>query len=61
VSKIVWMTGPPGSGKTTIARGLAEHFPKSLHIQVDHLREMMVNGVASPDAGFTEEANQQFQ
>ena len=61
MSKIVLMTGPPGSGKTTIASEVAKKFPKSLHIQVDHLREMMVNGVELPDSGFTDEANRQFQ
>ena len=55
------ITGPPGSGKTTIAREIAQRFPKSIHIQVDHLREMMVNGIKLPDNDQTEESNQQFQ
>lgn len=55
------MTGPPGSGKTTIAKEIAKHFPKSLHIQVDQLREMMANGIALPSDGWTEDADQQFR
>ena len=61
MNKIVLIMGPPGSGKTTISRGVAKHFPKSLHIQADDLRGMMVNGIALPDGGFTEETNRQFQ
>ena len=61
INKIVLMMGPPGSGKTTIGREVAKHFPKSPHIQVDDLRDMMVNGAALPDGGFTEEADRQFQ
>ena len=61
MKKIVLMMGPPGSGKTTIGREVAKHFPKSMHIQVDNLRDMMVNGEALPDGGFTEEADRQFQ
>jgi predicted kinase len=61
MNKIVLIMGPPGAGKTTIARQVAKHFPKSLHIQVDDLRDMMVNGAALPDGGFTEEADRQFQ
>jgi predicted kinase len=61
MNKIVLITGAPASGKTTIARLLAEHFPKSLHVQVDRLREMMVKGVELPDHGWTDETTRQFQ
>ena len=59
--RIILVTGAPGSGKCTVARRLAQHFPKSLHLQVDHLREMMVNGVALPGSGWNDEITQQFQ
>jgi predicted kinase len=62
VNSIIFITGPAGSGKTTIARQVAQHFPKSLHIQVDHLREMMVNGVELPSGGgWNEEVGRQFR
>ena len=61
MNKIVFITGAPASGKSTIARRVAEHFPKSLHIQVDQLREMMVTGAEMPDHNWTDEAARQFQ
>ena len=61
MNSIVFVTGAPASGKSTIARKVAEHFPKSLHIQVDHLRDMMVSGAELPDHEWTEEASRQFQ
>jgi predicted kinase len=57
---IILVTGPPGSGKSTIARGIAEHFPKSVHLNVDDLREMMVNGF-EPPGEWTDEAEAQFR
>jgi gluconate kinase len=62
MQNIVFITGAAGSGKSTIGRRVAEHFPRSLYLPVDHLREMMVNGIALPDGrGWTDEAIQQFQ
>ena len=52
---IVFITGGPASGKTTVARQVAEHFAKSIHIRMDDLREMMVSGVEMPTHGWTDE------
>jgi predicted kinase len=62
MNKIVLITGMSGSGKSTVGRLVAEHFSKSMHIDVDKLRHMMVKGRAVPDlAGFSEAAYQQCQ
>lgn len=73
MNNIILITGMAGSGKSTVGRLVAEHFPKGLHINVDVLREMMVKGYAAPkvpeggftpeapEDNFTEEITQQFQ
>jgi predicted kinase len=62
MNNIVFITGPAGSGKSTIAHLLAKQFPKSLHLQVDHLRDMMVNGNELPQGqGWNDETTRQFQ
>lgn len=46
-AKIIWLTGLPGSGKTTIAREYAKNFPAPIEVlDGDELREMF------PGTGF---------
>lgn len=45
---IIFITGMSGSGKSTTCRGVAEHFPQAMHLDVDKLRDMMVTGRAKP-------------
>lgn len=62
MNNIIFITGMAGSGKSTIGRSVAEHFPKCLFIQVDELRGKVVKGYAKPESGiFTQEVVQQFQ
>ena len=56
MNNIIFITGMAGSGKSTVGRLVARHFPKCLFIQVDELREKMVKGYARPEGGvFTED------
>ena len=49
VTDCIWLiTGIPGSGKTSVSRALSERLPRSAHIEVDRLREMIVRGYVSP-------------
>jgi predicted kinase len=62
MNHIIFITGAAASGKSSVARLLAKQFPKSLHLQVDHLREMMVNGVDLPRGQeWSDETTRQFQ
>jgi gluconate kinase len=62
MNNIVFVTGPAASGKSTIAHLLAKQFPKSLHLQVDHLRDMMMNGNELPQGqAWNDETTRQFQ
>jgi deoxyadenosine/deoxycytidine kinase len=62
MNNITFITGMAGAGKSTVGRLVAKHFPKSLFIQVDELREKVIKGYARPENGvFTEEVIQQFQ
>lgn len=45
---MILIAGLPGAGKSTVARRLAESFLRSVHLEVDQLRKMMVRGHISP-------------
>ena len=56
---IFLVVGPPAVGKSTTSRLLAAQFPKSLHIPVDDVRNMVVSGLLLPAAHWSEDLAQQ--
>ncbi|MBP8948429.1 MAG: AAA family ATPase [Candidatus Promineofilum sp.] len=56
---IYLIIGPPAVGKSTTSRALAACFPRSIHIPVDDLRNMVVSGLALPALEWGDELTQQ--
>jgi predicted kinase len=59
-ARIMLVSGPPGAGKSTIARQVAEGFERSAHLKVDDLREIAVNGFEPPGGEWTPGHERQF-
>jgi chloramphenicol 3-O-phosphotransferase len=59
ISPIFLVVGPPAVGKSSTSRALAARFPKSLHIPVDDLRNMVVSGILLPAAVWSDDLAQQ--
>ena len=55
---VIWLTGLPSSGKTTIAFALASHLPNQ-GLPVEVLDGDEVRQSPSPDLGFSAEERQQ--
>ncbi len=60
MNSIYIVVGPPAVGKSTTSRALAAQFPKSIHIPVDDLRNMVVSGLMLPSAVWSDELAQQI-
>lgn len=60
MNPIYIVVGPPAVGKSTTSRALAAQFPKSIHIPVDDLRNMVVSGPMLPSAVWSDELAQQI-
>jgi hypothetical protein len=57
---IYFVSGPPGSGKTTLCRALMETYAHGFHLPVDDLRLWVTSGLAD-SVPWTEETERQFQ
>jgi predicted kinase len=54
MTPIFLLAGGPAVGKSTTAAALAARFPKSVHIPVDAVRDMVVSGYALPGADWSQ-------
>jgi adenylylsulfate kinase len=55
---VIWLTGLPGSGKTTVAKGLKKYF-KDNKYRIEVLDGDFVRKNLSPDLGFSKEEREQ--
>jgi chloramphenicol 3-O-phosphotransferase len=58
---VVLITGISAAGKSTVAQGLAERLPHSVHVRGDLFRRMIVNGRAEMTSGRNGEALRQLR
>ncbi len=58
----VWLiSGIPGVGKSTVSRELAARLPRSAHVEVDVVREMVVSGYLEPGREPLADSNAQLE
>jgi adenylylsulfate kinase-like enzyme len=58
---IIWITGLPGSGKTSTARKFARLFPKVLMLDGDEVRKWLTDDCDYSDKGRLKHANRVYQ
>jgi predicted kinase len=59
--EIFLISGIPGAGKTTVARALAQRFPRAVHVESDRIGEIVVSGAVFPHQEPREEASRQLE
>jgi predicted kinase len=57
---VFFLSGAPGSGKTTVARALMQRYPRGFHLPLDDFREWVVSGIAHP-VPWSDETGRQFE
>ena len=64
MGKIIWLTGQPGSGKTTLAKGVVSNYDylgkKVFHIDGDNLRDITENYDYTAEGRYKNVTNAQF-
>lgn len=60
VTRIFLVAGGPAVGKSTTAAALAARFPRSVHIPVDAVRDLVVSGQALPGADWSQDLIEQL-
>lgn len=58
--RIIFVSGPPASGKTTLCEHLVAAFPLAVHLPMDDLRGWVKSGMAD-SVPWTDETERQFQ
>ena len=61
MASVFLVVGAPAVGKSTTARALAKQFPRSIHIPVDDLRDMVVSGLVYPGGDWGPELVEQLR
>jgi predicted kinase len=58
---VLFISGIPGAGKSTVARIIAERLPRSVHIESDAIHNLVIGGRKAPHEEPRDEAERQLR